>query len=116
MHGDSDVPDTPTTAKSFGDEAFQRNVEKAVQQPCRVTKKAGLSEQIARLCEELNTTTQKLCAPDRNRVNARLRAKISHKLVRDGTATIAELARFFHRSEPVILRAIQRHCRKGNLG
>ncbi len=115
IHGDS-VPtiETNPSYSKQDDWMFRTRVQRAVETQTMGLAIECLSERIHNLCNALNVSAERLRSKDRARVNARLRAQIVDSLVKEGAVTVAELARFFNRSESVILRGVQRYCQVSN--
>ena len=70
----------------------------------------GLNEIITRICDVYGVTESILASTNRSRKLARIRAEITHIAMDSSGATLAEIAKRFHRAESVLCRAVHRYC------
>jgi hypothetical protein len=87
------------------DELLSSVSERSITEFCR----EELNEIITRICDVYGVTESMLASTNRSRKLARIRAEITHIAMDSSRATLAEIAKRFHRADSVLCRAVHRY-------
>jgi putative transposase len=93
----------------IGSEGF---LEMHASRPASPVKPSSIDELVARTCIEYQLSEDALASSNRARRHAEARACIAWRATNSGAATLAEVARRFKRTEPVLCRAVSRYRRR----